>query len=224
MAVGWEGCSGPQLAFLISRWGGETHFPVGGGPGWHGWCDTGVPCRPLSPPPPPPPPLQCFSCPRAVPMQRFVCSLLPRPGEGEVEAAALSVFGRLRNSFWLPVTGPAAPVDSGNVIQLAVVPARPGGARGIRPMGVWWSLNNMGKLRHGASVPGTLYLQPGGRQEAAPTSVTFWVPQFPSRVHGGAGGSVRCLGVFLVPAGQWGGGEHSRQQGQLNSQLFLPLA
>lgn len=162
MAVGWEGCSGPQLAFLISRWGGETHFPVGGGPGWHGWCDTGVPCRPLSPPPPPPPPLQCFSCPRAVPMQRFVCSLLPRPGEGEVEAAALSVFGRLRNSFWLPVTGPAAPVDSGNVIQLAVVPARPGGARRIRPMGVWWSLNNMGKLRHGASVPGTLYLQPGG--------------------------------------------------------------
>lgn len=182
------------------------------------------PVVPCPPPPPPPPPLQCFSCPRAVPMQRFVCSLLPRPGEGEVEAAALSVFGRLRNSFWLPVTGPAAPVDSGNVIQLAVVPARPGGARGIRPMGVWWSLNNMGKLRHGASVPGTLYLQPGGRQEAAPTSVTFWVPQFPSRVHGGAGGSVRCLGVFLVPAGQWGGGEHSRQQGQLNSQLFLPLA
>lgn len=170
-----QGWHSPPLAHVgrAASWLG-----AGGGPGWHGTAGIMPECPPLPPslPPTPPPSPPCFSCPGAVPMQRFVCSLLPGPGEGKVEA--LSASPRLRNSFSCqcrirPL--PWSPLGFGSWLHWwdPAVPGKPD------PCRFGGSLNDMGKLRHGASMP--------GRQEAAPTPATLCVPQFPYCLRGGAG-------------------------------------
>lgn len=143
-------------------------------------------------------------------MQRFVCSLLPGPGEGEVEVAALSASPRLRNSFGCPCRVRPLPQDQGEVVWLVAVPAGPSRAGETWPVGAWGPLSDVGKLRQGASVLGTLCVEPGGGQ-AAPSGC-FGFPPGP----GGAGVLPWCSASLRVPPGRWG------ERGRVNSQLSLP--
>lgn len=132
-------------------------------------------------------------------MQRFVCSLLPGPGEGEVEA--LSAFPEIKKLLGLPAPDPAAPEDSGKGRWLGswphwqdpAVPGKPdpcgfGGATG-------WGGVCVPEC-HGETEARHIR---GGRRHPQPSVCLSFPP-----ARGGEWGSSQCLwgGVLLVPAGR----------------------